>query len=472
MSVEDLILLNNIDIFKDNNIKIKIFLLDKILNNIELIKYKFCIDYFVLNNDINFIDSLINKNIALILFNCLNDSVIKKFFDENQIIISKSLNIFNNELIYDLNIISFKTLNISYDPNYIHEKLQSIVVDNILKSIHIIDDIFNYINNNIPSHPKLINIYNKIINIVLRSKNELLRRKKYLDTIIEKIYYLLNDKNLAENENIVAKENLINSIRIIVIIRNKVYELFKEDITDISENINIIFENDRNKIMDIIKIFNNDQITDNEINDYKIHLKNICKIYNNINKYNIDNIDIIEFIENLYTEIEDINSILEISNNNDIYFEELFNNLILIPNDNRILLNIIKQFIKFIEFMNNNDFILSIKESYENESISLDEKKYLKNEIDEIKKIFNNQYFEYLFLIFNIQFNINNTTYKIKDMNIYKDELIENTLNNDNGDLESINDLICELNENILNEELKLNLYEEQLERYISKKLI
>jgi hypothetical protein len=140
MSVEDLILLNNIDIFKDNNIKIKIFLLDKILNNIELIKYKFCIDYFVLNNDINFIDSLINKNIALILFNCLNDEVINKFFDENQIIISKSLNIFNNELIYDLNIISFKTLNISYDPNYIHEKLQSIAVDNILKSINIIDD--------------------------------------------------------------------------------------------------------------------------------------------------------------------------------------------------------------------------------------------------------------------------------------------------------------------------------------------
>ena len=50
MSVEDLILLNNIDIFKDNNVKIKIFLLDKILNNIELIKYKFCIDYFILNN--------------------------------------------------------------------------------------------------------------------------------------------------------------------------------------------------------------------------------------------------------------------------------------------------------------------------------------------------------------------------------------------------------------------------------------
>ena len=69
MSVEDLILLNNIDIFKDNNIKIKIFLLDKILNNIELIKYKFCIDYFILNNDVNFIDSLVNKNIALILFN-------------------------------------------------------------------------------------------------------------------------------------------------------------------------------------------------------------------------------------------------------------------------------------------------------------------------------------------------------------------------------------------------------------------
>jgi hypothetical protein len=184
------------------------------------------------------------------------------------------------------------------------------------------------------------------------------------------------------------------------------------------------------------------------------------------------NIDIIEFIENLYTEIDDINNILEISNNNDIYFEELFKNLILIPNDNRIILNIIKQFIKFIEFMNNNDFILSIKESYENESTSLDEKKYLKNEIDEINKILNNQYFEYLFLIFNIQFNINNTINKITDMNIYKEELIENTLNNDDGDLESINDLICELNENILNEELKLNLYEEQLERYISKKLI
>jgi hypothetical protein len=472
MSIEELILLNNIDIFKDNNIKIKIFLLDKILNKIDLIKYKFCIDYFILSNDVNFIDSLINKNIAIILLNCLNDPIINKFFDSNQIIISKSLNIFNNEQIYNLNIITFKNLNISYDPNYIHEKVQSITVDNILKSIYIVDEIFNYINNEIPSHPKLINIYNKIINIVLRSKNELLRRKKYLDTIIEKIYYLINDKNLTGDEDISAKDNLINSIRIIVIIRNKVYELFKKNITDISENINIIFENEKDKIIEIIKIFNNDPITDNEINDYKIHLKNICKIYNNINKYNNDNIDIIEFIENIYKEIEDINNILEISNNNDIYFEELFKNLKLIPNDNRIILNIIKQFIKFIEFLNNNEFILSIKESYENESTSLDEKKYLKYEIDEIKYILNNEYFEYLFLIFNIQFNINYTNNKIKDINIYKDELIENTINNDDGDLESINDLICELNENIENEENKLNLYEEQLERYISKKLI
>ena len=127
MSVEDLILLNNIDIFKDNNVKIKIFLLDKILNNIELIKYKFCIDYFILNNDVNFIDSLVNKNIALILFNCLNDPLLNKFFDNNQIIISKSLNIFNNEQMFDFNIISFKNLKLEYDSNYIHEKLQSIM---------------------------------------------------------------------------------------------------------------------------------------------------------------------------------------------------------------------------------------------------------------------------------------------------------------------------------------------------------
>ena len=229
--------------------------------------------------------------------------------------------------------------------------------------------------------------------------------------------------------------------------------------------INIIFLINFPKIASYINIYDFP-------NKRKIHLKNICKIYNKINKYNIDNIDIIDFIENTYVEIEQINNILEMSNdNNDIYFKELFENLKLIPNDNRIVLNIIKQLIKFIDLLNNNEFILSLKESYNNCTNS-DEKKYLKYEINYVQKIFNNEYFEYLFLIFNVQLNIKNTNNKIEDINIYKNELIKKIMIDEDGDLESINDLINELNENRESEELKLNLYEEQLERYISKKLI
>lgn len=465
MSIEEIILTNNIDIYKEKSIPIKIFLLNEILNNSNIKKYQFCIDYFILNNDNNFIDSIENKNICLILYNCLNDVLISDYVNDNRIIIAKSINIFNQDYKYVNNRILLSNTNLEFDNNFIYNKLQLLNKDNLLQSIYILDDIFIYINKD---SPKLIKIYNKINEIINISKNELINRSRYIETLLNKIYLLVLNKNI-DDDIILEKDELINALTIIAIIRNKIYELINND-NSLDENINLLFKNENEKILNILNIFDKTIENNDNIDKYKLHIINICNIYNDIQKYNIEGIDLIEFIENLFIEINQIKQIIESlqNDNTDLYIEELIDIIILINNDDRILLKFIKVFIQFINDIKNNPFIKNFNDSY-NDTININEKKYLKRELDTINNMLSPEYFEYLYLIINVIINKKNSENKISELNKHKQSLIENVLNNSEYDIENTNDLIIELDNDITNIENKVELLNKQIDSYLKK---
>ena len=112
MNIEDI--LNKLTysdklIFEDNigylntfYIPLKKFLLYKLLNNCSITKYNNIVRYFLSTNinkltsfDINFKDSLENKQIVYILLNVLNDTNICDYYNTNQIIILDNINLFN-----------------------------------------------------------------------------------------------------------------------------------------------------------------------------------------------------------------------------------------------------------------------------------------------------------------------------------------------------------------------------------------
>ena len=191
---------------------------------------------------------------------------------------------------------------------------------------------------------------------------------------------------------------------------------------------------------------------------------------NDIQKYNIEGIDLIEFIENLFIEINQIKQIIESlqNDNTDLYIEELIDIIILINNDDRILLKFIKVFIQFINDIKNNPFIKNFNDSY-NDTININEKKYLKRELDTINNMLSPEYFEYLYLIINVIINKKNSENKISELNKHKQSLIENVLNNSEYDIENTNDLIIELDNDITNIENKVELLNKQIDSYLKK---
>jgi hypothetical protein len=280
------------------------------------------------------------------------------------------------------------------------------------------------------------------------------------------------DTQIAEGlaaDIILEKDELINALTIIAIIRDKIYELINND-NSLDENINLLFKNENEKILNILNIFDKTIKNNDNIDKYKLHIINICNIFDNIQEYNIENIDLIEFIENLFIEINQIKQIIESlqNDNTDLYIEELIDIVILINNDDRILLKFIKVFIQFIDDIKNNPFIKNIHDSY-NDTININEKKYLKQELETINNMLSPEYFEYLYLIINIIINKRISENKIEELNKHKQSLIENILDNSEYDIENTNDLIIELDNDITNIENKVELLNKQIDSYLKK---
>jgi hypothetical protein len=497
MNIEDIICSNNSDIYLNNLIPIKKFLLKILLQNKEFnIKYNDCINYFILNNDINFLDSISSSSICLILYNCLNDPLLADKFNNNEIIISKSLNIFNQTYKYEQNIYSLNNINLKYENEYIYEKIKLLDSMNILQSIYVLDDLINYINIDSPKFIKMYNKYNNVINIC---KNELLKRIKYNDILVKKIYYYILNENLSIDNIIENKDNLINALRIVTIFNIKINELLDKN-KNIDENIDYLFENEQEKICNIFKLFNNSNNNVNVISSllildthtiilYKKHIKNMYDIYNNVNLYNLNKIDIIEFVENIFDEYEQINKLLELYNDNDFdyFFDNLIKNIQQIPNnDDKVLIKLVKIIIEFLnnlkEDKNLKNFEINYNDSNDSEQMVIKDSKqmnmkdsyekiYLKREIDEIKNLFCVNFFEYLFLILNVNINHIITKNKLIELENYKNEIMENMLNNSDGDLESFNDILYDINIDLDNYNEKISGYEKQINNYMNREI-
>jgi hypothetical protein len=482
MNINKIIYSNNNSEYSKYSIDIKKFLLNLLIINEDIsTKYIDCVNYFILINDQNFCDSLNDINICNILLNGLNDPYLSNLFNTNQIIISKSINIFNSnntdniDNIFNNQKYSLKNINLNCDVSEIKSKLIELNSEKLDISVGILDDIYNIIIHDNDKKKCIIftRLYSKFNKIMKLNKNEVNRRLKRIITVIENIYKLvLNNNEQIDNIYNEHRENFINSIQIISIIKLKIDNLLKEHKkenqidTKIETKIDYIdnlFKNNPKTINEILAIFRNCNNSDSESNDENtinsniLHIKNILKMYENIlNIINLSNdtlniskpeleIDI-NYIDGLLDEYSNLksieNSFLEnhIDNQISIFIDDIKEFISLNENcdedDHNILIELNKLIIELISDIKNNQNI-NILNVRLNELEELEEFKgldglneissnnqceisYLKKEINEIELFCNIELFESIQKIYNLNFKkdkINSNLLSILNLN-------------------------------------------------------
>ena len=475
MNINKIIYSNNNSEYSKYSIDIKKFLLNLLIINEDIsTKYIDCINYFILINDENFCDSLNDINICNILLNGLNDPYLSNLFNTNQIVISRSINIFNSnntdniDNIFNNRKYSLKNINLNCDVSEIKSKLIKLDSENLDISVGILDDIYNIIINDKEEKICIIftRLYNKFNRIIKLNKSEVNRRLKRITIIIENIYKLvLNNNEQIDNIYNEHRENFINSIQIISIIKLKIDNLLKEHKKDTKIDIKIdyiddLFKNNPKIINEILAIFTNSNNSDSASNDENIigsnilHIKNILKMYENIlNIINLSNdtinieiseIDIdINYIDGLFDEYSNLklieNSFLEnhIDNQISIFIEDIKEFISLNENcdedDHNILIELNKLIIELITDVKNNQNInilnVRLNELEELEGLNKIssnnqcEISYLKKEIDEIELFCNIELFESIQKIYNLNFKKNKINSNLLSIVNLNDEL-------------------------------------------------
>lgn len=464
MNIEEIIYSNNNILYARHSLIIKKFILNQLKNNKDISKFNNCINYFYLNNDENFIDSINNNIILNIYLTILNDYNLCSFFNTNQIIISKSLNIFNNNILLHDNY-SLKNFNLNYNILDIKNMLTKINTSEIINSIKIIDDIFNKLifNNNFNF---LEIIYDKFIDISRTNLNQINKQKKIMEIVIEKIYFLVFNENISTYDISKNYNDFIDSINIIAIVKLKIDNLIDlKNLKNIDYNNTIerILNEYPNELSEIFQIFNIDIKSDFDLIFLKNNIINMINIYNEINQFNTLKIDLIKFIEQYFHEYDQLIEIL----NNKIYdkIKNLFVKFIydviefinLNDNCDEDLNNILLELNKLII-----ELFIQLKNDYNYESLELQlenqqndkEKKQIEKNINEINYLLNPLFFIKLNELINYSCCINSLKNNINKINFIKDDITKHIneislKKSESNDLIHLNEIIIELDKEI-----------------------
>jgi hypothetical protein len=459
MNIEEIIYSNNNILYTRHSLIIKKFILNQLKNNKDISKFNNCINYFYLNNDDNFIDSLNNNIILNIYLTILNDNNLCSFFNNNQIIISKSLNIFNNNILLHNNY-TLQNFNLNYNILEIKNQLTNIDISNIKNSINIIDDIYNkYLFNN--KFNFLNHIYNIFSDISRINLNQINKQIKINQIFIEKIYFLVFNEYKSVYDISEIYDDFIDSINIIAIVKLKIDNLIEsKNINNIDYNKTIekILNEYPSELVDIFQIFNIDITSDFDLILLKNNIINMINIYNEINQYNTLKLDLIKFIEEYFNEYDQLIEII----NNKIYYK--INNLFIKFFDD--IIEFIKLNDNCDEDMNNIIFELNksiielfikLKNDYNYESLELQfenqqntkEKKQIENLLNDINYLLNPSFFIKINELINYSCNINSLKNNINKINLLKDEIIThindiNIKNSESNDLIHLNEILIE----------------------------
>ena len=476
MNIEEIIYSSNTNNYNKYSIPIKVYILNLLVKNENIDRYRECINYFILNNDINFHDclsGLFGLNISRIYLNCLNDSYLCELVNNNIIIISKSINLFNSDYLHkfpDFNI-TFKNLNQEIDIDIIKDQLDGLN-DDIENNIEILDNIYNEFN---ISDTLFKRIYDLILKISTNNINEINKRNEYIKIVLTDINKLVFNNNDDIKLIISNKDELLNGIRVISIINVKIKNLLngKNDIENIDKLLN-----DKDNIKEIISIFNKTDSEELDITLYKSNITNVIKLYTRINQYNKSNksnisytpsIDIIDYLDELINEYIQISSLLESNFYSKIneyltdFFRELYKKIQTIIKyyedcdeeyDRSELLNCFNEsIIELIENLSNDSNIESIKiraKNIDNNTLDINEKAYLNNQLIEINNLLDIDLFIKIQTFYELILVKNSTSYKLENLLNLHNELNTQIINIDSeNDRENIIKIKTELNEEI-----------------------
>ena len=434
MSIEEIIYSCNNEysnsFYSIYSLVIKKYLLNLLINKKTLEPYEECINYFIKINDVNFKDSLEDIRIAKILYNALNDKNVYIKFHKNEIIILDSFDLFNQ--IYHINTINYSLENINLE-----FKLE-FNINNLNKPIEIISYIDN-IYNEITGYNNCIfnEMYKKEKNIYMKKRIEINKRIKEISIIIKKIYKLVLNETIDVSD--INHEIFINSIRIISIIKLKTKntELNKDKIKELL----LIFNGNQTNETETEEETEKENKTDSEFENQKNNIINVIKVYDQLyDEFGNDNEDFIEFIERLFIEYNTLNEILEVLN------ENLMDDL---------LINFVSELKEFIEL---NEKILEDKINILKEFIKLTLE--IINKVND--EFYNIGYYENIFKIQLCNFKMNQT--KNTQNNILKlnNELKEISEAKDNSEIQKISD---EIEKEIEKNNLIINSYMNEIEK-------
>ena len=350
-----------------------------------IIKYNNIVRYFLSTNinkltstDINFKDSLENKQIVYILLNVLNDTNICDYYNTNQIVILDNIDLFNKLISIDkLNSLDDsldKNIDIEMIINNIKLLSSKINISNINYNLNIIDNIYYLISHcNRNYYTQLYQIVN---NLSIKNIIEIKKRIREIKLILDPIYKIVQDDLIDDqiNDSAIDYFSILSMIQVILIIKTKIDNILrsKNIILIVSDNLKIYKQNIENMlqkepqiIKELLKIFNysNDQEDDKLINSEIIEhiiniLENYYKIYDIIkeNFYENEEIDIISYLENLTEELSNLNEMLEnyLENSIDIVIDDFIINL----KESESINDIIELMIDLIEQIKNNNNVL------------------------------------------------------------------------------------------------------------------
>ena len=476
MNIQDILASNNISYFNLYYLPLKKYLLYDLINDKSITQYNNIVQYFlssveinqITQTDINFKDSLENKQIANILLSVLNDSNICNLYNTNQIIILDNIELYQSN---DFNLSTTFNSVLKYDESLfnVDKEIELIttnikLLDNnndIYYNLNIIDNIYFQITGNKKKYSLL---YEIIKPLSIKSIVEIKKTIREIKLIIKPIYQIVHESEEDDPDLESDYSTLLNMIQVILIIKTKIDLILKEkniilltyDLNTYRKNLVDILETDPNIIRELLKIFNysEDQI-ENELIESEIieHILNSLENYYNIEsiiKKNIlsNEIEVVSYLENLYEEYETLNEMLNVYLDNSIDMiikdfiisiratlnspSELIDNLIKLlinltmdikENNNVLILDQRLIDLKNENNQNNNREIIKILKNKQNIDILTSQILYSFNETSTIQ--------EYIDInLFIINENINNINYQIKNIiEFYKNEYdIETTV--------------------------------------------
>jgi hypothetical protein len=462
MNIQDILASNNISYFNLYYLPLKKYLLYDLINDKSITQYNNIVQYFLsateinqnTQTDINFKDSLENKQIANILLSVLNDSNICNLYNTNQIIILDNIELYQSN---DFNLSTTFNSVLKYDESLFNvDKEKELITTNIKLlnnnndinyNLNIIDNIYFQITGN---NKKYSLLYEIIKPLSIKSIVEIKKRIREIKLIIKPIYQIVHESEEDDPDLESDYSTLLNMIQVILIIKTKIDLILKEkniilltyDLNTYRKNLVDILETDSNIIKELLKIFNysEDQI-ENELIESEIieHILNSLENYYNIEsiiKKNIlsNEIEVVSYLEDLYEEYETLNEMLNVYLDNSI--DMIIKDFIIsiranLNSPSELINNIIKIMINFTMEIKENNNVLILDQRL----IDLKNENNPKNNSELIKIIKNKQNIDILTSQILYSFNETSTIQEYIDINLF---IINENINNINNQIKNI----------------------------------